>query len=249
LSSSHSTVRSRATAVLLLVLTADAAPGQTADELIAKHVEARGGAAALKAIQTVRIERTIAATFNDIHVVIYKKRPNLYRSEQKPEGSPASIVRGFSDVAWESANGKTIVREGAGPAEQREVDGDFDGFLVDYRDKGHAIALEGRQRAGATDAWKLEVTMKSGAVRYVYLDAATLLESRHETTIEVAPGRRVATTITFGDWREINGVKFPFAIEEERDAPGQTFVFYTKKIEVNLPLEDVLFKIPEGSRE
>jgi hypothetical protein len=239
----HCRIRDVAIALVFL-LASMAVSAQTADELIAKHVEARGGAARLNAIQTVRIERTIAATFNDIDVVIFKKRPDLYRSEQKPEGSPSTTIRGFSDTAWETVNGKTTRREGAAPVEQREVDGDFDGFLVNYREKGHTVALEGRQRVGADDAWKLKVTMKSGAVRYVYLDPATLLERRHETTVEVAPNRRIETTITFGDWRAINGVKFPFAIEEERDAPGQTFVFYTKKIEVNVPMEDALFLKP-----
>ena len=231
---------------LIFVLAVSASNAQSVDELIAKHIDARGGRARLMAIQTVRIERTVAATFNDIDVVIYKKRPNLYRSEQTPEGGRSTTVRGFSDVAWETANGKTTVREGAGPAEQREVDGDFDGFLVDYRDKGHTIALEGRQRSGAADVWKLEVTLKSGAVRYVYLDADTLLERRHETTIEVAPNRRVATTITFGDWREVAGVKFPFAIDEERNAPGQTFVVYTKRIDVNVPMDDAIFRMPSS---
>jgi hypothetical protein len=228
----------------VFVLATATAHAQTVDELVARHIEARGGLAKLKAIQTVRIERTVAATFNDIDVVIYKKRPNFYRSEQKVEGSPNVTVRGFSDNAWESANGKISVREGAAPVEQREVDGDFDGFLVNYREKGHTVALEGRQRVGAVDAWKLKVTMKSGAVRYVYLDAATFLEDRHEATIEVAPNRRIATTITFNDWRDVNGVKFPFAIDEERDAPGQTFLFYTKKIEVNIPVDDSMFKMP-----
>jgi hypothetical protein len=229
---------------LVFILAAAAAEAQTVGEILAKHIEARGGVAKLRSIQTVRIERTVAATFNDIEIVIYKKRPDFYRSEQKPEGSPNVTVRGFSETAWESVNGKTSVREGAGPVEQREVDGDFDGFLVDHREKGHTVALEGRQRAGAVDAWKLKVTMKSGAVRYVYLDASTFLETRHEATIEVAPNRRIATTITFNDWREVNGVKFPFAIDEERDAPGQTFLFYTKKIEVNVPMDEAMFKMP-----
>jgi hypothetical protein len=229
---------------IAFVLAASAASGQTVDELIAKHIEARGGIAALKAIQTVRIERTVAATFNDIDVVVYKKRPHLYRSEQRPEGRPDVVVRGFADTAWEAAGGKTTVREGAGATEQREVDADFDGILVDYREKGHTVALDGRQRVGGADTWKLKVTMKSGAVRYVYLDAATGLETRHETTIELAPNRRVATTITFGDWRQVNGVRFPFALEEERDAPGQTFVIYTKKIEVNVPMDDGMFRMP-----
>lgn len=229
---------------LVFLLASASASAQTAEELVARHLEARGGAARLRAVETLRIERTVAAVFNDIDVVIYKKRPGLYRSEQKVEGRPDTIVRGFAESAWEHANGKTTTREGAGAVEQREVDADFDGFLVDYRDKGHAVALEGKARVGAAEAWKLKVTMKSGAVRYVYLDPETLLERRHETTVELAPNRRVATTIDFSDWREVNGVKFPFAIEEERDAPGQTFVIYTKAIEVNMPLDEALFRPP-----
>jgi len=232
------------TLTLLCLLVAATASAQSVDELIAKNVAARGGAANLKALQSIRIERTVATLFNDIDIVIYKKRPNLYRSEQKSKTNPNVIARGFSDSAWESANGKTTVREGAGPVEQREVDADFDGFLVDYRDKGHTIALEGRSKIAGTDVYKLKVTMKSGAVRSVYLDASTFLERRHETTIELAPGRRVATTIDYSDWREVGGVKFPFAIEEERDAPGQTFVHYTKRIDVNVPLDDAMFRMP-----
>jgi hypothetical protein len=229
---------------LVMILLAPQVSAQTVDELIAKNLEARGGLAKLKAIESVRIERTVAAVFNDIEIVIYKKRPNLYRSEQKVEGSPNTTVRGFADTAWESVGGKTTVREGAGPVEQREVDADFDGFLVDHRDKGHAIVFEGKQKLGPVDAYKLKVTMKSGAERHVYLDAATFLERRHEATIELAPNRRVKTTIDYGDWREVNGVKFPFAIEEERDAPGQTFVHYTRRIEVNVPMDEALFRMP-----
>jgi hypothetical protein len=228
----------------VVLLFASAASAQTADDLVAKNIEARGGWAKLKAVESVRIERTVAAVFTDIDVVIYKKRPNLYRSEQKAKDSPTTTVRGFSDTAWESAGGKTTVREGAGPVEQREIDADFDGFLVDYRDKGHTIALEGKQKLGPTDVYTLRVTMKSGAERVVYLDAATFLERRHEGTIELGPNRRVKTTIDYGDWRDVGGVKFPFAIEEDRDAPGQTFVHYTRRIEVNVPMDEVLFRMP-----
>lgn len=228
----------------LLLLLASSASAQTVDDLVARNIEARGGLTKLNAVETVRIERTIAAVFTDIDIVIYKKRPNLYRSEQKAKDAPTATVRGFSDTAWESAGGKTTVREGAAPMEQREIDADFDGFLVNYREKGHTIALEGKQKLGPTDVYKLKVTMKSGAERIVYLDATTFLERRHEGTIELGPKRRVKTTIDYGDWREVGGVKFPFAIEEDRDAPGQTFVHYTKRIEVNVPMDEALFRMP-----
>jgi hypothetical protein len=46
------------TVTLLLLLTAALAPPQTVDELVAGNIEARGGAARLKALESIRIERT-----------------------------------------------------------------------------------------------------------------------------------------------------------------------------------------------
>ena len=45
--------------MLLLALLLAAAPQLTADEIVARHVEARGGAARLKAIQSLRLEGKI----------------------------------------------------------------------------------------------------------------------------------------------------------------------------------------------
>ena len=115
----------------------------------------------------------------------------------------------------------------------RELDGDFDGFLVDYKAKGHAVEYVGREKAGGIDTHKLKVTLKSGAVRHVYLDAATFLERKQEGTMTLPDGK-VPVIITFGDWRDVDGVKFPFAIDEERVSfPPQTFAIYTERIELN----------------
>ncbi len=45
------------------------------------------------------------------------------------------------------------------------------------------------------------------------------------------------------------GVKFPFAVDEDRTGGGiaQPFAIYTEKIEVNVPMEDALFALP-GSK-
>jgi hypothetical protein len=52
--------------------------------------------------------------------------------------------------------------------------------------------------------------------------------------------------MTFSDYRDVNGVKFPFAVDEERTGGGitQSFATYTEKIEVNVPMEDALFAAP-----
>jgi hypothetical protein len=153
-----------APAILALLALPVVALAQTADELIEKNIDARGGAARLKGISTLRIVRTYGTFGANIPVTITKKREGLHRTDQSLPGRP-TVVRGLDATgAWESINGKVTRRPADQEAELRELDADFDGFLVDYKAKGHAVEYVGRERAGGIDTYKLKVTLKSGAV-------------------------------------------------------------------------------------
>ena len=93
---------------------------------------------------------------------------------------------------------------------------------------------------------KLAVTLKSGLARTVYLDARTYLDRRHTGELHLPNGRTFDVTIDYDNWRDIEGVKFPFDITEERTGkePVVTLVTYTEKIEVNVPMDDGLFAVP-----
>lgn len=218
---------------------------QTADELVQKYIEARGGAARLAEISTIRLVRTYGTFGANIPVTIIKKRTGLYRSDQALSGRP-TVARGLDpSSAWESVNGAVTRRPADQELELRELDGDFDGFLVDYKAKGHSVEYVGRQKAGGIDTFKLKVTLKSGSVRYVYLDAGTYLERKQEGTMTLADGK-VPVILTFGDWRDVEGVKFPFAIDEERVSfPPTTFAIYTERIELNPAVDEAMFKMPK----
>ncbi len=229
----------------LLAAAASPLAAQTADELIARNIEARGGAARLATLNTVRIQRTYGTFGANIPVTVTKKRSGLYRTDQQLPGRPL-VARGLDPHgAWEWIDGKVSERPAEQATELRELDADFDGFLVDYKAKGHAVESLGRTRIGGVDTHKLKVTLKSGAVRYVYLDAATFLERRHEGTMTL-PSGPVPVIITFSDWRDVEGIRFPFAIDEERNSfPPQTYAIYTEKVELNPPVEDAFFARPQ----
>ena len=232
------------TFVSALVASAPAS-AQTADELIQKNLDARGGAARLATVTTVRIVRTYGTFGGNIPVTITKKRTGLYRTDQAMPGRP-TVIRGIdASGAWESIDGKVARRPADQEAELRELDADFDGMLVDYKAKGHTVTLAGREKTGGVDTYKLTVTLKSGAVRHVYLDASTFLERKHVGTLTL-PSGKVPVVITFADWRDVEGVKFPFAIDEERDSfPPQTFAIYTERVELNPLLDDAFFAMPK----
>ena len=232
-------------AIFAVLAIPGSAAAQTADALVQKNIEARGGAARLKAITTLRIVRTYGTFGANIPVTITKKREGLHRTDQALPGRP-TVIRGLDATgAWESINGKVSKRPPEQAAELRELDADFDGFLVDYKAKGHSVEFVGRERAGGIDTYKLKVTLKSGAVRHVWLDANTHLERRHEGTMLMPDGKPIPVIITFADWKDVQGVKFPFAIDEERNSfPPQTFAIYTERVEINPAVDDALFAMP-----
>lgn len=246
-------IRSAGTAALLALvgifpLTASA---QTVDELITRHTDARGGHEKLKAIQTLKITRTVATPFTSVKMTIFKKRPDLIRWEQTPRGQTVPVPRAVNATgAWDTNQGKVVPRPEALANEAREIDGDFDGLLVDWKAKGHVVALDGKDGP----AYKLKVTTKGGTVRYVYLDAKTYLETRQTGRVSLGPDPKTnerrfnEVAFTFSDWREVNGVKFPFAVDEDRTGGGitQSFAIYTEKIEVNVPMEDAIFAPPDA---
>jgi hypothetical protein len=229
------------------------AAGQTVDEIVARHVAARGGMDRIKAIQTLKITRTVATGIGStLRVVMYKKRPNLYRGEQGPIAPGAPMTpRGVNpDAAWDTAQGgKVVVRSGQAEADARDFDADFDGLLIDWKAKGHSVAFEGREKLPGGDALKLRVKTKGGSERAIYLDATTYLDRRH-TGVLVLPNVRRNVVIDFSNWQEVSGVKFPFDIIEDRtggDIPVQSLVVYTEKIEANVPMGDELFATPKST--
>ena len=76
-----------------------------------------------------------------------------------------------------------------------------------------------------------------------FIDAATVMEKVRRSAADARPRKSHRGDLTFSSYREVNGVKLPFAIDEAR-SNAQEFVHYTTKIEANTSLDDSLFKSP-----
>jgi hypothetical protein len=219
--------------------------GDELEQILARHLEARGGLQRLQAVQAMTITRTVPTLGSTLQVVVHKKRPGRYRSEQSVAGRPP-VVRIFDGThLWEVRDGKATRQPDALATELAELDADFDGMLVNSRAKGHRVTLAGRDVEGGLPVYRLEVTLRSGAVRHVLLDAATYLERKQVGQLTLPPDlRKVGATLLFGDYRDVGGLKFPFAIDDEREAMGQTYAIYVNSIELDPPLDDALFSVP-----
>ena len=151
-------------AAAVLAVAASCAAGQTADELIAKNIAARGGLEKLKAVQTMRLTGTMKVGDDAMPSILELKRPNKSRWQFTFEGQ-AAIQAFDGQSGWMLMPFAGMTEPQAmSPEEKQEAEqqADLDGPLVDYKAKGSAIELVGHDPAMRPEDWKLKVTLKSG---------------------------------------------------------------------------------------
>jgi len=120
---------------------------------------------------------------------------------------------------------------------------DIDGPLVDWKAKGHSVALVGSEALPGGPAHRLKVTLKSGGVREVWVDAATglIVRTLAKRTLR---GHEVVLETTFGDYRETGGVAFARSIETGVPGRPRRLRIAVESVETNAPLDDARFRMP-----
>lgn len=234
---------------IAVVLAAGSARALTADELIAKHIEARGGLDRLKAIQSLRLVGTRSRAGGGLEqtwVEIFK-RPGSLRLEITMQGL-TMIRAGDAGEGWtvQPFRGrKDPEKLPADALKELGYEADLDGPLVDSRAKGIAIDYLGTEDVDGTEAHKLKVTRPTGDVDYVYLDPDYYLEIRRVTQHRVR-GTLVEGETDFGNYERVAGVYFPFSIESgAKGASEKDQKVNIAKAEANVAVDDAIFRFPK----
>lgn len=236
-------------AMTVMAVLAPCLLAQSVDEIIAKYVKARGGAEKLKSVQSIRTTATMTmGPGMELPGIVVQKRPKLARLEFTAQGLTAVQAYDGKD-AWQIMpfmGKKDPELMSADEAKETEEMADVDGPLVDYKSKGHQVELLGKEKVEGTDAYKLKMTLKNGDVQTVYLDADSFLEIK-EVTKRTIRGTDQEVESAIGDYKEVNGLIFPFAIENSVKGSDQKQKITISKIELNVPVDDSVFKMPAAA--
>jgi outer membrane lipoprotein-sorting protein len=218
---------------------------QTADEVIARSLEARGGLDKLKAVQSIRMTGKLTMGPGiEAPITIEMKRPRSARLEITIQGS-TGVQAYDGKQAWQippmgSRQPEPIPEE---MAKDLDEQADIDGPLVDYKAKGYKVELVGKEKVEGSDAFKLKVTKKDGDVEYDYLEAESYLPVRVEAKRTVR-GSEIEGEITFGDYKEAGGFLWPYSIQSSAKGRPEKQSVTIDKIEINPALDDSRFKMP-----
>jgi hypothetical protein len=205
----------------LALLLAGPALAQTASELVAKNLAARGGADAFDGISSVK--------FNGM--LIFPGDFQLQYEEVRTKAGDVRVdaaLQGLTLVqAWDGKSGWRINPfEGRKDAERMSDDearsladtGSLRGPLQSAAAQGSTVTYLGREDFDGTNAYKLKVAEKDGDEFVYLLDPDSMLEVKMTETRKIRGAPQVFE-YEYGDYEQVAGVYFPMSIETW--SPGQ----------------------------
>ena len=219
----------------------------TIDELVAKNIEAKGGADALRALKSVRLTGKVLVSQGQIEFryVQTRKRPGEIRTEATLQGMTA-IQAYDGKEGWRVSpfqGRKDPEKMSTDDAKSLIEDAEIEGPLFDWKAKGSTVDYLGTEDVEGTLAYKLKVVRKNGDVNFVYLDPDHFLEIRILTQ-RIEHGAQVEVETDLGDYEKVGGVFIPFSEEAGSKGSSDKQKTVIEKGEANVAVDDAVFRFP-----
>jgi hypothetical protein len=223
------------------------ARAQTAEEIIARSVEARGGLSALQARQSVKMTARVERPQDGFGyaMTLYRKRPSFYRSVL--ETGDTTVIRATDgESSWMVNTLAGIHEPTAMPAAQAAAfirQADLDTSLQGLLPEGSSATFLGRVTDEDGEFLRVKITHQDGSEVTNYYDANTYLV-RKAHSVQQSPSGEQQVIVLLSEYREVDGVVYSF--RSERQVEGITVVVTTWiAFEHDLEMDDSMFRMPQ----
>ena len=227
---------------LLALFSLTIAKAQTADEIIAKHIDAIGGKGKLSQINTVYIESSTSVMGNDSPTKTYIVNGKAYKNESNFNGQNfVNVIKdtsGWMINPYAGATDPTAI-----PSDDFKMNADevYVDPLINYAANGAKVDTAGQEKVGDVNAYKLKYTNKYGSESYYYIDPATwyIIQVTKQAT---AMGQPVTVTVTLSNFKQTDfGVYMAYTTHIDM---GQFALdVTTQKVEVTKDIDPKIFEM------
>lgn len=226
----------------ILLVSITSAFSQTADEVIAKYIDAIGGKAKWTSLTSLRVEGQIEVQGVSIPFTMNAIHNKGNRTDAEFQGMKIiEIVTPTAGWSMNGLQGQSALQPMAEEDLKSKVDGlEIQDQIIDYKEKGHSVELLGKDEADGNEYFKLKLTTKQGNEKVHFIDTKTYLIYKTENTIKVN-GQEVKQEVKFLDYQTLeNGIKMAF--KQETGSMMGSMMMVSKKISVNPVIDESLFK-------
>jgi outer membrane lipoprotein-sorting protein len=215
---------------------------EKAAKIMDAYVEALGGAEALDKFESRQFKGKfkMPAAGMEAPLTISQQAPNKQRTmmELPGIGKIEQVCDGEQVFDKNPLTGERMLSGGEKEAVLMEADFDAD---ANWRKRYKSIEFVGEAEVDGSDCYQLEMVSSGGQQRTAYFDQETNLMIKVEMTVD-SPQGKLATVSRLKDYREVDGIKYPFTTE--LSLMGQTQIIQIESVEHGVDFPADTFAIP-----
>ncbi len=231
--------------VVTLAFHLQAVQAQTVEEILDKHIAAMGGDK-YSGLKSVKMETTSQVMGMELPSSTTVVQGRGLRNEMVVQGSAiVQAIDGTTGWMINPMSGQTTAT--ALPEESVKMSAaqlDLTG-LSNYKAKGHTAELIGEDKLEGAPVYLVKVTMANGAIATHAISKETYYILRSQIKVNVQ-GQEIEMKSNFSNFKQVDGVTFPFTTELESPALPGPMTMMIKDVKVNPTVDASIFAMPKN---
>ena len=113
--------------------------------------------------------------------------------------------------------------------------------LLDWKTNYKTVEVKGIEKVGDEECYVVEFTPEKGTrITELYSTKTFLLMKRRGLVVSSTSDIKIPYSITFSDYRDVDGIKLPFKMVNESPTMGE-IISVVKSVKHNAPVDDKMF--------
>ena len=220
---------------------------QNAEEIIAKHIAATGGADKWAKVTSMKSDAKISADGAPgmtIEMSMTVVRDKALRMDVAVMGmTQSSAISGDQGWSTNPFAGKTDPEPmTADQVKSMQEMTDVDGALVGYKEKGYTVEYVGTEDVDGTETLKIKVDKGNKKVEYCFFDPANYYQIK-SIQVEEVDGKQVESATVYSNFKTQDGLVMPFTMQQANPMMGNSTITVTT-MTFNPTVDEKIFEMP-----
>jgi outer membrane lipoprotein-sorting protein len=229
----------RTLALGISVLISQFAHAQTAEEIIAKNIEAMGGAEKIASLKSVKQTASMNVQGMEIPFNFQISHGKGFRMDIEAMGTSNYQVNDNTSGSRFFPIQQMSEPKVYSPEEVESAKASFDLHgLYGYKEKGWVVTFDGKDKVDGADAFKLKVERNKETSIY-YIDVKSYRVSKVSSKVKGENGEESDVDITYSDYKQNkDGYWFAYTMQNGGMPAPVTY----SEIETNVAIDENIFK-------